>query len=89
MSSSSRRSPSTRAVFRLSPLVMALALISPLHSYAETMQVSAASNNNIELESHHFHRDHVLGTSLDVVITGILNKMLRVQQLQSKKKFLI
>ncbi|WP_151802375.1 DUF2271 domain-containing protein [Acinetobacter guillouiae] len=70
MSSSSRRSPSTRAVFRLSPLVMALALISPLHSYAETVQVSATSNNHVGLESHHFHRDHVLGTSLDVVITG-------------------
>jgi FAD:protein FMN transferase len=70
MSSSSRRSSSNRVVFRLSPLVMAIALISPLHSYAGEAHFSTKTNNNAKLESHRFHRDHILGTSLDVVITG-------------------
>ncbi|RZG48740.1 DUF2271 domain-containing protein [Acinetobacter wuhouensis] len=70
MSFSSRHSTSTRAVFRLSPLVMALALISPLNAFATTTNAQATPSENVQLQSHHFHRDHVLGTSLDVVITG-------------------
>ena len=71
MSSSSRHLTSTRAVFRLSPLVMALALVSPLQTFAaSTINSKIAPVENVELQSHHFHRDHVLGTSLDVVITG-------------------
>ena len=70
MSFSSRHSTSTRAVFRLSPLVMALALISPLNAFATTTNAQATPSENVQLQSHHFHRDHILGTSLDVVITG-------------------
>ena len=58
------------AVFRLSPVMMAIALIAPFN-------VQAVENSNIQLldqhqaEMHRFHRDHVIGTSLDVVMTGV------------------
>lgn len=68
--SSSRHSSSTSVAFRLSPLVMALALISPFQVYAATGSPSAEAQQNVQVTSHQFHRDHILGTSLDVVITG-------------------
>lgn len=69
-----------RAVFRLKPLVMAITLISPFGMYAADFNNNTAglstdldSQNisSIEANSHRFHRDHVLGTSLDVVMIGI------------------
>lgn len=58
------------AVSRLRPLVMAIALISPFSTYA-----TEANNSNqldqAHYQSHQFHQDHILGTSLDVVITGV------------------
>lgn len=70
MSSSSRYSTPTRTVFRLSPLVMALALISPLQTFAMSNDSQITTSENAQLQSQHFHRDHILGTSLDVIITG-------------------
>ncbi|WP_227591345.1 DUF2271 domain-containing protein [Acinetobacter shaoyimingii] len=59
-----------RAVSRLTPLVMAIALISPFSAHATEAQ-SANQLDQAQLQSHQFHQDHVLGTSLDVVITGV------------------
>ena len=59
-----------RKAFRLSPLVIALAMISPLHANASEPSDKIEQAEQIAMQTHHFHRDHVLGTSLDVVVQG-------------------
>ncbi|TCB53099.1 DUF2271 domain-containing protein [Acinetobacter terrestris] len=59
-----------RKAFRLSPLVMALALISPFHVNAAEQSEKIGQSENIATQTHRFHRDHILGTSLDVVVQG-------------------
>ncbi|MBJ9985703.1 DUF2271 domain-containing protein [Acinetobacter sp. S40] len=60
------------SVFRLKPIVIALSLISPLTAMDAFAALSPSSNLPTELNqaNHRFHQDHVLGTSLDVVMTG-------------------
>lgn len=60
------------SVFRLKPIVIALSLISPLTTLHTFAAVSAPADVSAELNNatHRFHQDHVLGTSLDVVMTG-------------------
>ncbi len=70
MSTSVRNFYPIRAAFKLTPLVMAIALISPLSVHAENTGQTLEQLDQASLQSHRFHRDHVLGTSLDVVITG-------------------
>ena len=60
----------THKAFRLSPLVMALALISPFHANAAEQSEKIERSEQIATQTHHFHRDHILGTSLDVVVQG-------------------
>ena len=60
-----------RAVSRLTPLVMAIALISPFSAHASEAKQNIQEHDQAQLQSHRFHQDHVLGTSLDVVITGV------------------
>jgi FAD:protein FMN transferase len=60
----------THNAFRLSPLVMALALISPFHANAAEQSEKIERSEQIATQTHHFHRDHILGTSLDVVVQG-------------------
>lgn len=60
-----------RAVFRLRPLVMAIALISPFSVHAAETKNSLVDLHQEQAQRHQFHRDHVLGTSLDVMITGV------------------
>lgn len=60
----------THKAFRLSPLVMALALISPFHANAAEQSEKIEQSEQIATQTHHFHRDHILGTSLDVVVQG-------------------
>ena len=60
-----------RKAFRLTPLVMALALISPLQAFAADNINGATSTEQASQLTHSFHQDHVLGTSLDVIITGV------------------
>lgn len=59
-----------KKVFNLSPLVIALTLISPLQTYATDLVQSSQLNQPDTTQTHRFHRDYVLGTSLDVVVTG-------------------
>ena len=59
-----------KKVFNLTPLVMALALISPLQTNATDLVQSPQLNQPDVSQTHRFHRDYVLGTSLDVVVTG-------------------
>ena len=70
MSSAARNFYPIHKAFRLSPLVMALALISPLQTNAADQGEKLAQSEQIATQTHHFHRDHVLGTSLDVVVQG-------------------
>lgn len=56
--------------FRLTPLVMALALIAPWQSHA-TQATADLPVQTENVTTHRFHRDYVLGTSLDVVVTGV------------------
>ena len=61
------------SVFRLKPIVIAISLISPLttiDAFAAT-SLSSDSTSELNLNSHRFHQDHVLGTSLDVVMMGV------------------
>ena len=60
----------THKAFRLSPLVMALALISPFHANAAEQSEKIERSEQIATQTHHFHSDHILGTSLDVVVQG-------------------
>ncbi len=60
-----------RKAFRLTPLVMALALISPIQAFAAEQTSSTVPAEHEAQQTHRFHRDHVLGTSLDVIITGV------------------
>lgn len=60
----------THKAFRLSPLVMALALISPFHANAAEQSEKIERSEQIAPQTYHFHRDHILGTSLDVVVQG-------------------
>ena len=57
--------------FRFTPLVMALALISPVQVFATESPQSLNQNLEASTQTHRFHRDHVIGTSLDVVVTGV------------------
>ncbi len=58
-------------IFQLTPLMMAFALISPLQTYAASAHISPKLSENYVQQTHRFHRDYVLGTSLDVVMTGV------------------
>ena len=49
---------------------MALAMISPLHAFAQSSPDHALIQEKQE-QQHRFHRDYVIGTSLDVVVTGV------------------
>ena len=57
--------------FRFKPLMLAFALLSPLHAFAADSPNNLAEPQQVEQQQHYFHRDHVLGTSFDVVLTGI------------------
>ncbi|MGS0705315.1 DUF2271 domain-containing protein [Acinetobacter sp. ANC 3781] len=70
MSSAARNFYPTHKAFRLSPLVMALALISPLQTNAAEQSEKIERSEQIVTQTHHFHSDHILGTSLDVVVQG-------------------
>ena len=70
MSSAVRNFYPIRKAFRLSPLVMALALISPFHANAAEQSEKIEQSEQIATQTHRFHRDHILGTSLDVVVQG-------------------
>lgn len=70
MSSAVRNFYPIRKAFRLSPLVMALTLISPFHANAAEQSEKIEQSENIATQTHRFHRDHILGTSLDVVVQG-------------------
>lgn len=59
------------AVFKLTPLVMAIALISPFNVKASDAKPMVLETEQEQVQRHQFHRDHVLGTSLDVLITGV------------------
>ena len=56
---------------RLSPMMVALALLSPTLVLATESPQHIDQNQVQNLQSHSFHRDHVIGTSLDVVVTGV------------------
>ena len=59
-------------IFRLSPLMAALAVfISPITAVQadETTTTINKLEAPVQLPSYRFHQDHVLGTSLDVVVT--------------------
>ena len=59
-------------IFRLSPLMAALAVfISPITAVQanETTSTINRLEAPVQLPSYRFHQDHVLGTSLDVVVT--------------------
>ncbi|CAD9197215.1 DUF2271 domain-containing protein [Acinetobacter bohemicus] len=71
MSSAVRNFYPIRKAFRLSPLVMALALISPFHTNAAEQSEKIEQSEQIATQTHRFHRDHILGTSLDVVVQGV------------------
>ena len=58
-------------IFRLSPLMLALTLITPLQTQAADQAQKASLSDESAQQSHQFHRDYVLGTSLDVVVTGV------------------
>jgi FAD:protein FMN transferase len=60
-----------RTIFRLSPLMLALTLVTPLQTQAADQAVTAGLNDETVKQTHQFHRDYVLGTSLDVVVTGV------------------
>ena len=60
-----------RAAFRLTPLVMALALISPMSLHAAEQKSVDGQFEQEETQTHRFHRDYVIGTSMDVVVTGV------------------
>lgn len=70
MSSAVRNFYPIRKAFRLSPLVMALALISPFHANAAEQSEKIEQSEQIATQTHRFHLDHILGTSLDVVVQG-------------------
>ena len=70
MSSAVRNFYPIRKAFRLSPLVMALALISPFYANAAEQSEKIEQSEQIATQTHRFHRDHILGTSLDVVVQG-------------------
>ena len=70
MSSAVRNFYPIRKAFRLSPLVMALALISHFHTNAAEQSEKIEQSEQIATQTHRFHRDHILGTSLDVVVQG-------------------
>lgn len=59
-----------RVAFRLSPVMMAIALIAPFSTQAAENDTVTPIDQN-QYPSHQFHRDHILGTSLDVVMTGV------------------
>lgn len=61
-------------VFRLSPLMAAMTLfITPIYAASETIlneqTVSTVLRADVDIQHYRFHQDHILGTSLDVVIT--------------------
>lgn len=60
-----------RTAFRLTPLVVALALISPISVQAVEQTAEDGQFEQQAAQAHRFHRDYVLGTSLDVVVTGV------------------
>lgn len=71
MAKTVRNSNHLSVAFRLTPLMMALALISPLNASAAELDSGTTQLDTQSVTSHQFHRDHVIGTSLDVVITGV------------------
>ena len=74
MATSVRNLKPFNIIFRLTPIMMALSMITPFTTHAtEQRQVDAPLDQDQYL-SHPFHRDHILGTSLDVVMTGVEKK---------------
>lgn len=71
MSLTEKKIEPARAAFRLTPLVMAIALISPMSLQAAESQAKEGQFEQEAAQAHRFHRDYVLGTSLDVVVTGV------------------
>ena len=71
MSFTAKKLEPARTAFRLTPLVVALALISPLSLQAAEPQAEHVQLEQETVQAHRFHRDYVLGTSLDVVVTGV------------------
>lgn len=59
-----------RSAFRLTPLMMALTLIAPFSLNAASVNAPESTELQKQL-THHFHQDHILGTSLDVVVNGV------------------
>lgn len=58
-------------IFRLTPIMLALTLISPLQTYAAELSNVLVHTESDATQTHRFHRDYVLGTSLDLVVTGV------------------
>lgn len=56
---------------RLTPMMVAIAMLSPLQTFAAESTPILDQGQEQLLQSHRFHRDYVIGTSLDVVITGV------------------
>lgn len=56
---------------KLTPIMVALALLTPLQAFAVESTPTLDLGQEQQLKSHRFHRDYVIGTSLDVVITGV------------------
>ena len=71
MATTARKLNPLRAVFRLSPVMMAIALVAPFNALANEQNTSIQQLDQKQVETHRFHRDHVIGTSLDVVMTGV------------------
>ena len=68
---SSKPLKSSSKSFTLTPLMMALAFVLPVQSFASETPQAVDLSQQQDLQAHRFHRDHVLGTSLDVVVTGV------------------
>jgi FAD:protein FMN transferase len=69
--SSTKKAQVVSKTFRLKPLMVALALFSPLQAFAVETPTAPNETQQQDLQSHSFHRDHIIGTSLDVVVTGV------------------
>lgn len=65
-----KRTMTQSLAFKLSPLVMALTLISPITAQANSDVHLESQSDQVNQQRHQFHRDHVLGTSLDVIVMG-------------------
>ena len=75
MSSTQQLSRPVQIIFRLSPLMAALAVFMSPITATQANEPSLSENaiqqlsESAQAPSYSFHQDHVLGTSLDVVVT--------------------